>query len=472
VLTALSALSLPGPAFGADKALSTDLAWGIPQSAFAPTRAAIADLGARWVRVEFRWNEAEPSSKGSYDQSIIARYDQAIETARAAGARVLVFVNGAPRWASGSRIPMTKPQNPGDYADFLRYVAARYAGRVSAWEVWNEENTQRFWSTGPNPASYVPLLQAAYPAVKQADPNALVVFGGVSQNDYAFVEGAYQAGAKGNFDVMAVHPYPGPNPPETVWYAGSRIAPNAFTGFREVRNSMLARGDDKPIWLTEFGWSTTTTASWGVTPTQQADYLTRAYRLLEQHPYIQLAYWYNLRNNFWDQDADTWETQLGLTHTDFTPKPSYNAYKDYQPGSAPGPSTPPPGSPNSSDLSSPPAAGAPTTTRRATRTFLTLRRSGLARRLARAASGPAARAVVVSGRVAGAHGGRVTIRLSRRGSGRRWKLLSPRKIGLGERGKFRLELGLQRRQWLRVQAVYGGSATAAPSRSRALNVRT
>jgi hypothetical protein len=79
---------------------------------------------------------------------------------------------------------------------------------------------------------------------------------------------------------------------------------------------------------------------------------------------------------------------------------------------------------------------------------------------------------VISGRVAGAHGGRVTIRLSRRGSGRRWKLLSPRKLGLGARGKFRLELGLQRSQLLRVQAVYGGSATAAPSRSRALTVRT
>ena len=136
---------------------------------------------------------------------------------------------------------MTKPQNPADYADFVRYVAGRYAGRVSAWEVWNEENTQRFWSTGPSPSSYVPLLQAAYPAVKQADPNALVVFGGVSQNDYAFIEGAYAAGAKGYFDVMAVHPYPGPNPPEAVWSQNGRIAPNAFTGFKEVRASMLAR---------------------------------------------------------------------------------------------------------------------------------------------------------------------------------------------------------------------------------------
>ena len=480
LLTAVSALALPQLASGADKALSTDLAWGIPQSAFAPTRAAISDLGARWVRVEFRWNEAEPSSKGSYDPNIIARYDQAIDTARAAGAKVLVFVNGAPRWASGSRIPMTRPQNASDYADFLRYVATRYAGRVSAWEVWNEENTQRFWSSGPNAAQYTQLLQAAYPAVKAADPGALVVFGGVSQNDYAFIEGAYAAGAKGYFDVMAAHPYPGPNPPEAVWYAGGRIAQNAFSGFREVRNSMLARGDDKPIWLTEFGWSTTTTESWGVTQAQQADYLTRAYRLLESYPYVTQAYWYNLRNNFWDNDADTWETQLGLMRTDFTHKPSYDAFKSYQPGTGPGPSIAPPSSPTPSTPSSSQPTSAPTTTttsatsagRRSTKTFLTLRRRAHARRAARAASGPAPRAVVIAGRVAGAQGGRVTIRLSRRGSGRRWKLLRPRKIGLGSRGKFRLELGLQSRHWLRVQAIYEGSVTAAPSRSRALNVRS
>jgi hypothetical protein len=79
--------------------------------------------------------------------------------------------------------------------------------------------------------------------------------------------------------------------------------------------------------------------------------------------------------------------------------------------------------------------------------------------------------VVISGRVAGARGGRVTIRLSRRGPGRRWKLLRPQKIGLGPRGKFRLELGLQRGHSLRVQAIYAGSATAAPSRSRALTFR-
>jgi len=444
-------LCVPALAHGAGKALSVDLAWGIPSSAFAPTGQAISDTGAGWVRIEFRWNEAEPSSKGSYDQNIIARYDQAIDTARAAGAKVLVFVNGSPRWASGSRTPMTKPQDPADYADFMRFVASRYAGKVSAWEVWNEQNTSRFWSTGPSPSEYASVLRAAYPAVKAADPGAAVVFGGVSQNDYSFIEGAYAAGAKGYFDVMAVHPYPGPNPPEPVWTSNGRITPTSFTGFKEVRSSMLARGDDKPIWLTEFGWSTTTTESWGVTQAQQADYLTRAYRLLESYPYVTLAYWYNLRNNFWDSDADTWETQLGLMRTDFSHKPSYDAFKGYSPGVVTSdPSVVPPPAP-------PPAPTSHATStsggRRATRTFIGLRH----RRL-------------VSGRVAGAGGGKVSIKLHRRDDRGHWKILRERRMRVGSRGKFRLRLGVQRTRTLLVRARYEGSVTAAPSWSRALRV--
>jgi hypothetical protein len=453
--TVVSALCLPALASGAQKAVETDLAWGIPSSDFGPTGQAISDIGAGWVRIEFRWNEAEPT-QGSYDSNMIARYDRAVDTARAAGAKVLVFVNGSPKWASGSRIPMTKPQNPADYANFMRFVATRYAGRVSAWEVWNEENTTRFWSSGPSASEYVSLLKAAYPAVKAGDPGALVVFGGTSLNDYPFIEGAYAAGAKGYFDVMAVHPYPGANPPEAVWGSNGRIAPSAFTGFREVRNSMLARGDDKPIWLTEFGWSTTTTSGAGVSLSQQADYLTRAFRLLESYPYVTIAYWYNLRNNFWDNDADSWETQLGLMRTDFTHKPSYNAFKSYQPGTAgpgPGPtSTAPAGtSPTASPLAS---ASGTSTQRRATRTFIRLRY----RRL-------------VAGRVAGARGGRVTVRLRRRDARGHWRALYAHRIKLGRRGTFRVKLGFRRARTLLVRARYEGSATAAPSRSRALRVR-
>jgi hypothetical protein len=80
--------------------------------------------------------------------------------------------------------------------------------------------------------------------------------------------------------------------------------------------------------------------------------------------------------------------------------------------------------------------------------------------------------MLISGRVTGASGGRVEIKLRRRDRHGRWKALRTRAISLVSRGAFRLELGLQEGHGLVVRAVYGGSETAAPSRSKALRVRS
>ena len=60
------------------------------------------------------------------------------------------------------------------------------------------------------------------------------------------------------------------------------------------------------------GWSTCTDDHplGCVTPAVQASYLTRAYELIEQDPYVQVAIWYSLRNI--GADGPSWLDQLGL----------------------------------------------------------------------------------------------------------------------------------------------------------------
>lgn len=288
------------------------------------------DLGVRWVRLNANWADAEPT-RGTYDSGWLGHYDRAVELARAAGARIVMMSYQSPAWASRSRNRETPPRHPQDFARFMGFLATRYAGKVEAYEVWNEENILRFWSTGPNAAAYTRLLQPAYLAIKQADPEAKVVFGGLSTNDYAFLERAYDAGAKGYFDVVSVHPFPCGSSPETIAREGDgRMTRSSFPAYREVHASMLERGDDKPIWMTEIGWSTTSREC-GVSEATQADYLTRAYRFIEQDPYVQMMLWYNLRNNYWDHDADTTEARYGLMWTSYWPKPSYYAFRAYSP---------------------------------------------------------------------------------------------------------------------------------------------
>jgi polysaccharide biosynthesis protein PslG len=456
-------LVLAATASAAEKGVMPDLTWGIPDSDFAPTQAAISDLGARWVRLEFRWYEGEPR-KGSYNSTTLRKWDKAVATARAAGARIVGMVHRAPTWASGRSDTMSPPANPADYTDFMRFLVSRYRGKVAAWEIWNEQNTSRFWPTGPNPGAYTRLLQAAYPAVKAADPAALVIYGGLAYNDTSFIQRSYGAGAKGYFDAMAVHPYSGASGPDAVWYsAPGHIASNSFQGFREVRSLMLSQGDDKPIWLTEFGWSTTTSGG-GVSEQQQANYIARALCVVEHYPYVRVALLYNLRNNFWDSDADSWETQLGLMRTDFSRKPSYYAFRGYSTGAC---------APAAPAALAAPGTGSPATSVRSRRTTSVVVRVKRVRRRGRvqAAGRRWTRRVVVAGRVAGADGGGVKLRLCRRVKGRGTRVARPRLVRLKSDGSFRTRLRFHRSgRWL-LRASYAGSANTSGSASRLVRFR-
>jgi polysaccharide biosynthesis protein PslG len=325
--------ALAVPASAAEKGVQTDLTSGLNGNKRSRTVAGVQDLGANWMRLTMSWSEIEPNGKGSY--SALDRYDTAFANAAATGANVIVTVYRTPQWASGRTDPDSPPVDPQDYADFLRFAATRWGDEVDAWEIWNEQNTSASWSTGPSPSGYAELLKAAYPAVKLVDPSALVVYGGVSHNDYRFIEQSYAAEPSLGeyYDVMATHPYPTAAnlPPERFWLDGDgRLAVRSFPAYREVRDVMLANGDDKPLWFTEFGWSTNTLVDQGVSESTQAAYYTRAMQCVEQDPYVEVAIWSIYRNRL--HDSNTWLAQLGLVRTDFSTKPAYDAFKSYTPG--------------------------------------------------------------------------------------------------------------------------------------------
>ena len=331
LLYALALLVCTWPAVAADRAealetgLVTDLSWFPGEETNAHTATMLTDSGSRWVRISVGWHDFEPA-KGTYNSWAIGAYRAEIARARQAGQRVLLMIHETPAWASGSTERMAPPRDPQDFAGFAAYLATLYGADVDAYEVWNEPNYARFWYPAPDAAAYTGLLRAAYPAIKLADPTARVVFAGPSTNDYAFVEAAYAAGAKGYFDVMGAHPYSCYDPATIVRDPNGRINRGSFLGYREIRSSMLARGDDKPMWFTEFGWSTTS-QSCGVSESTQAAYLQSAYALAATDPYVGVAMWYALRNWSPGGEADHVEAQYGLLRSDFTAKPAYAAFK-------------------------------------------------------------------------------------------------------------------------------------------------
>jgi hypothetical protein len=449
-LVAVAALALPGSAFGAAKGLETDTSWGVSSTVQSQDAAALSDLGVSWTRITVSWRDAEPS-KGSLSSTYLSKLDNSVSQARSRGVQVLFDVYKAPQWASGQSDEAYPPQNSADFASFLTRLAQHYQGQAAAYEIWNEENIGRFWGYNVNPGAYAEMLKLAYPAVKAGDGNATVLFGGMSTNDWQYLESVYAAAPDiGHyFDVMATHPYDPPHSPDLVSFDSGRISKNSFAGYRSVHDVMLGHGDDKPIWLTELGWATTSQPGWGVSAQQQADYTKLAYQCMQQDPYVQVGILYELRNNYWGNDADNWEDQLGLVTTNWSHKPAYDAFRSVDPnaggcvyrdanGTAVGGSTPPPPPPPPAQPAPAPApapAAAPTTTTTAKpKLALHVRTAG--------ASGAGASkqlktgvAFTVFGKVTGGKRGSVVLTFQRRVNGK-WHNADAMRLKVARNGRF------------------------------------
>ena len=352
-LTALSAalafLVLVSPSQAAEVGVVADVTWGQPRADVDREIELLRQAGVRWIRANVNWAGLEPDRKGEINQWLLAEYDYAIDRAHDAGLQVLMpIADGVPYWASsdparyvdGGGTPRWevnyRPQRMSDYGDFVRFVVGHFAPKgVQTYMIWNEPNHPRFWPSGPDASAYVPMLRAGYNAVKAASPEATVLLGGLSKSDFAYLEGVYRAGGGDYFDAVAVQPYTyGVDPTDSWngvhdWEDPDRISVNAFPAIQEVRRSMVAFGDEeKDVWLTEFGYSTTTQDG-GVSAATQAEFLTKAYRYIERFPWVKALFWYSARNSPFYEDRDEYEARFGLATTGWSLKQSYWALRAY-----------------------------------------------------------------------------------------------------------------------------------------------
>jgi hypothetical protein len=300
--------------------------------------AALRESKPAWIRVFLGWSGLE-TAQGVYNTNEIANYARFFDQLPA-GTKIDVDVSGSPAWANGgSSSTATPPVDDADYAGFVNYLVNAFHGRVTAWEIWNEEDNTGWWSG--TPAQYVGLLKAAYPAVKSADPNATVILGGLTGNDGTYLKALYGAGAQGSFDVVGVHTDTACNiasPYDFEYNPGTRtINQYFFLGFISIHAEMVAAGDGaKPIYMTELGWSATgaecEVGHWagqkagGVTPQTQATYLEQAYHCLAQpqFAYVKAAMWFEL----FDDGAGTNPIDnFGLLAPDYSPKPAFAAFE-------------------------------------------------------------------------------------------------------------------------------------------------
>ncbi len=294
----------------------SQLVWETPAQQ-AQALDAMQALGVNTVRVGVFWGGIE-LAPGVYNWSAL---DGLINAAAERNMGVLAAVTTTPPWAAtpGSAPYYTPPANPQTFGNFTGVLASRYAGKISAYEVWNEPNAAFFYSPKPDPASYTELLKAAYPKIKAADPNATVIggvvgsgvtIGDTTMNPVDFVEGMYAAGAEGSFDALSFHPYQY----TTKFSEGADLANSPINQLTDIRNLMVANGDaSKQIWSSEYGLPTNV-----VGEQQQADYIQDMVTDWRALPYAGPAFIYTLRDTNTGSTND--EDNFGVYRTDWTPK--------------------------------------------------------------------------------------------------------------------------------------------------------
>jgi hypothetical protein len=284
--------------------------------------ALAAQVGAQVIRIGPSWRLLEPQGKGQWDEGYLAELDHIVDEARRLGIEPYLMLLQVPCWASsdprkncaqGKWDDAYPPSNDDDYAAAMRKLVTHFGDRVTVWEVWNEPNVARFWKPAPDARAYTRLLQRTYAAIKAQQPDAVVLGGSLAGADYHFLDAMYAAGAAAYFDALALHPYSTGAPglcTEVQW--------SFACGIDGIRSQMLQRGDDKPLWLTEFGWST----YGSLTEEMQRDYLIAALAELEKRPYVAAVSWYTLVNtDFKDLPPElAHDNDFGLFYRDYRPK--------------------------------------------------------------------------------------------------------------------------------------------------------
>ena len=312
------------------------------------------DAGFRWVKQSFEWRYIEPHVKGKFDWD---EPDRVVAAVNAAGLKLIARVDNQPVWARADKVfpSIGPPDKLGDFTDFVAALATRYKGRIHAYQIWNEPNLAIEWGNKPPDArAYLAMLKEAYRTIKAIDPDAVVISAGLAPTtasgaiatpDVEYLKQMYQAGLKGNADMVGVHAAGYKAPPDLSpdevggdpRYNHNEPGAGRIYCFRHVedlRAVMIANGDgDRRVAILEMGWTSdprpNSPYKWhSVTEQEKADYLVRAFQFAKRNwqPWIGVMTVIYIASPFWNKDEHE-QYHWSITNPDGTVRPAYEALK-------------------------------------------------------------------------------------------------------------------------------------------------
>jgi hypothetical protein len=318
--------------------------------------------GVTRTREDFLWEFIEPTN-GQFNWT---RTDTLMTAASRTGMDVYAILAYSALWASSrSGQAHAYPASNTEFAEYATAVTRRYGLGGTFWssnpqlepqpvrsiEIWNEPSGYWFNEPGPDPVRYASLAYAAAEAIHQVDPAMTVLIDGTLlqvRRDGAirgWIQEVLAAEPRLHAHIGAYSSHPYPYPQHRGPYAVGNDARWDFSQIAIIRQVTSQAGVARPIWITEVGWSTATSAPGTVSEAEQAEFLVQAVEraLTEYGSFVPRIYLYSFDRDSNDQTDR--EGFFGVRHRDGTPKPSWTALQELLAAPAPTPTTTTPTTP-------------------------------------------------------------------------------------------------------------------------------
>lgn len=188
------------------------------------------ELGIHWLEPAasfgFHWNLAQRvQDDGTYSPFDWSRQDRLVKHAQANNIQISAILNAVPPQSGKTRHEVPGlPKDMNGYLAFVKAAVERYDGDgtndmpglrwpIKYWKVEDEAVVPLYWQGSG--ADYAALLSTVYPAVKAADPKAIVIcsmvrgYPGLGKDPRAFMVDFYDAlarlGKTRPYDIMDQH---------------------------------------------------------------------------------------------------------------------------------------------------------------------------------------------------------------------------------------------------------------------------
>jgi hypothetical protein len=204
-----------------------------------------------------------------------------------------------------------EPKDWSAYADWIRWFAKYHRGKITYYEVWNEPVASGFWANASDISSIVKLHEVTYKALKEGNPDAVVLGPCPYSFLFDFMQDFVAAGGAQWMDALVLHTYMADDPDRADFGAKLDRARAIFTHDGKVPDLYITEIGYHPAYYTEH---------------QRAQNLVRTYLIAQAHG-VKALIWYKM----WDYSLVLKDREQlarwAIVRPDWSPTPAATALR-------------------------------------------------------------------------------------------------------------------------------------------------